>query len=48
MDGVGEEWWVEGSRRGLELALEPEVLKTNLTFLQVALTHLPNPYCSGM
>ena len=35
MDGVGPEWWEEGSKRGLQLALEPEVLFNNFTYLQV-------------
>ena len=47
MDGVGEEWWREGSRRGLELALEPEVLYNNLTYLQVAPIHRPELHHSG-
>ena len=37
MDGVGAEWWEEGTKRGLQLALEPEVLYTNFTYLQVFL-----------
>ena len=37
MDGVGPEWWEEGSKRGLQLALEPEVLFNNFTYLQVFL-----------
>ena len=41
MDGVGPEWWEEGSRRGLQLALEPEVLFNNFTYLQVFLFSLP-------
>ena len=36
MDGVGEEWWEEGRRRGLEVALEPEVFYGDFSFLQVA------------
>ena len=35
MDGVGAEWWEEGTKRGLQLALEPEVLFNNFTYLQV-------------
>ena len=35
MDGVGPEWWEEGTKRGLQLALEPEVLFNNFTYLQV-------------
>ena len=41
MDGVGPEWWEEGSKRGLQLALEPEVLFNNFTYLQVFLFSLP-------
>ena len=37
MDGVGAEWWEEGTKRGLQLALEPEVLFNNFTYLQVGL-----------
>ena len=36
MDGVGEEWWQEGRRRGLEVALEPEVFYGDFSYLQVA------------
>ena len=35
MDGVGPEWLEEGNSRGLKLALEPEVLYTNNSYLQV-------------
>ena len=35
MDGVGPEWWEEGNSRGLKIALEPEVLYTNNSYLQV-------------
>ena len=41
MDGVGPEWWEEGSKRGLQLALEPEVLFNNFTYLQGVLFSLP-------
>ena len=35
MDGVGPEWLEEGNNRGLKIALEPEVLYTNNSYLQV-------------
>ena len=35
MDGVGPEWLEEGNSRGLKIALEPEVLYANNSYLQV-------------
>ena len=35
MDGVGPEWLEEGNSRGLKIALEPDVLYTNNSYLQV-------------
>ena len=37
MDGVGEEWWLEARRRGMDLVFEPEVFFGKKTFLQVLL-----------
>ena len=48
MDGVGPEWWEEGNKRGMQLALEPEVLFNNFTYLQVAQVFFANPVNSGM
>ena len=45
MDGVGEEWWEEGRRRGLEVALEPEVFYGDFSYLQVAARDVLG--CSG-
>ena len=47
MDGVGPEWWEEGSKRGLQLALEPEVLFNNFTYLQVFQLFFVNPVLVG-
>ena len=47
MDGVGPEWWEEGSKRGLQLALEPEVLFNNFTYLQVCQFFLDHPVLVG-
>ena len=47
MDGVGPEWWEEGSKRGLQLALEPEVLFNNFTYLQVFFIFFANPVLVG-
>ena len=44
MDGVGPEWWEEGNKRGMQLALEPEVLFNNFTYLQVVQFSLPMPF----
>ena len=35
MNGVGEEWWLEGQSRGLEVALEPEVFFGDYSYVQV-------------
>ena len=35
MNGVGEEWWLEGNSRGLEIALEPEVFFGDYSYVQV-------------
>ena len=48
MDGVGPQWWEEGSKRGLQLALEPEVLFNNFTYLQVIHMFFVNLVFSGM
>ena len=45
MDGVGVEWWEEGTKSGLQLALEPEVLFTNFTYLQVFLFFFSQQTC---
>ena len=47
MDGVGPEWWEEGTKRGLQLALEPEVLFNNFTYLQVTQSFFANPASVG-
>ena len=47
MDGVGPEWWEEGTKRGLQLALEPEVLFNNFTYLQVFQLFFVNPVLVG-
>ena len=38
MNGVGEEWWLEGHSRGLEIALEPEVFFGDYSYVQVIQT----------
>ena len=48
MDGVGPEWWEEGNKRGMQLALEPEVLFNNFTYLQVVQVFFHDPVNSGM
>ena len=48
MDGVGPEGWGEGTKRGLQLALEPEVLFNNFTYLQVVQFFFHDPVNSGM
>jgi hypothetical protein len=35
MDGVGEEWWLEGHSRGLQVVLEPEVFFGDYSYVQV-------------
>ena len=47
MDGVGPEWWEEGNKRGMQLALEPEVLFNNFTYLQVAQVFFANAVSVG-
>ena len=47
MDGVGPEWGDEGNKRGMQLALEPEVLFNNFTYLQVAQFVFHDPVNSG-
>ena len=42
MDGVGPEWLEEGNNRGLKIALEPEVLYTNNSYLQVSANYAVN------
>ena len=47
MDGVGPEWWEEGNKRGMQLALEPEVLFNNFTYLQVVQVFFAIPVSVG-
>ena len=39
MNGVGEEWWLEGQSQGLEVALEPEVYFGDYSYVQVFPKH---------
>ena len=43
MNGVGEEWWLEGQSQGLEVALEPEVYFGDYSYVQV----IPARYSQG-
>jgi len=42
-NGVGEEWWLEGQSRGLEVALEPEVFFGDYSYVQV--TQVTKKHC---
>ena len=44
MNGVGEEWWLEGQSQGLEVALEPEVYFGDYSYVQV----IPARYSQGI
>ena len=44
MNGVGEEWWLEGQSRGLEVALEPEVFFGDYSYVQVTNNIQPLPF----
>ena len=45
MNGVGEEWWLEGQSRGLEIALEPEVFFGDYSYVQV-IQSIETMFCS--
>ena len=45
LDGVNSTWWEEGQRRGYPVVLEPEVLYSNLSYLQY--NHMSWAYWTG-
>ena len=47
MNGQGEEWWLEGQSRGLEIALEPEVFFGDYSYVQVIQSIKTMPFSVG-